>query len=88
MQTATKANTRTASVASGRTVNILAFGGDISSASKDMILGACHSLNRAARNVLLDFTGVDSIDSSGIANVIRMLLGDGLTGWLCKLSIG
>ena len=80
MQTATKVSTRTTSVASGRTVNILAFGGDISSASKDTILGAYHSLNGAARNVLLDFTGVDYINSSGIAIVIQMLLEAGQAG--------
>lgn len=74
MQTATKVNTRTASAAPDKTVSILAFEGDISSASKDAVLGAWHGLNGAAKHVLLDFTAVDYINSSGIAIIIQMLL--------------
>ncbi len=80
MQTATRVTQRTATAASGNTVSILAFGGDISSASKDAVLGAYHGLNEAASHVLLDFTGVDYINSSGIAIVIQMLLEAGKAG--------
>lgn len=80
MQTATKVNVRAAAGASGAPVTILAFAGDISSASKDAILGAYHGLNGAASHVLLDFTGVDYINSSGIAIIIQMLLEAGKGG--------
>jgi anti-sigma B factor antagonist len=55
-------------------VSVLVFAGDISSASKDGILTAYHGLNGASSNVLLDFTGVDYINSSGIAIIIQILL--------------
>lgn len=80
MQTATRINTRTVTAASGNTATVLAFGGDISSASKDAVLGAWHSLNGSASRVLLDFTAVDYINSSGIAIIIQMLLEAGRTG--------
>ncbi|HEX4007209.1 MAG TPA: STAS domain-containing protein [Acidobacteriaceae bacterium] len=79
MQVTTKVSERTASGASGGSVTILAFAGDISSASKDAILGAYHGLSGVTR-VLLDFTGVDYINSSGIAIIIQMLLEAGKAG--------
>ncbi|MGA7886146.1 MAG: STAS domain-containing protein [Acidobacteriaceae bacterium] len=80
MQTATRVTERTATAASGNTVTILAFGGDISSASKDTVLGAYHGLNGSISRILLDFTGVDYINSSGIAIIIQMLLEAGKAG--------
>src|ERR1700761_3598414 len=74
MQATTKVTQRTASAASGAAVTILAFSGDISSASKDAILGAYHGLDASVSKVLLDFTAVDYINSSGIAIIIQMLL--------------
>jgi anti-anti-sigma factor len=79
MQTATRVTQRAATGASGNSVVILAFGGDISSASKDTVLGAYHGLNGTA-SILLDFTGVDYINSSGIAIIIQMLLEAGKAG--------
>ncbi|MGB6134215.1 MAG: STAS domain-containing protein [Acidobacteriaceae bacterium] len=80
MQAATRVNIRNASAPSGSSVTVLAFGGDISSASKDAILGAYHGLGGQAHHVLLDFTGVDYINSSGIAIIIQMLLEAGKAG--------
>lgn len=74
MQTATKVSHRTASTASGKDVTVLSFSGDISSTSKDAVLGAYHHLNGSDAAVLLDFTGVDYINSSGIAIIIQMLM--------------
>ena len=74
MQATTKVSQHTATSASGGPVSVLAFAGDISSASKDAILAAYHGLNGASSNVLLDFTGVDYINSSGIAIIIQILL--------------
>jgi anti-sigma B factor antagonist len=74
MQTTTKITQRAAASASGNPVSVLAFSGDISSTSKDTILDAYHGLDGASSKVLLDFTGVDYINSTGIAIIIQMLL--------------
>jgi anti-anti-sigma factor len=74
MQATTKVTQRSATTPSGANVSVLAFSGDISSASKDSILTAYHGLDGAAAKVLLDFSGVDYINSSGIAIIIQMLL--------------
>ena len=74
MQAATKVTQRTAKGASGDPVSILAFVGDISSTSKDAILDGYKGLGAAAGKVLLDFGGVEYINSSGIAIIIQMLL--------------
>jgi anti-sigma B factor antagonist len=74
MQEATKITNRKATAVSGAAVSILAFSGDISSASKESILAAYHSVNGATPKILLDFTGIDYINSSGIAIIIQMLL--------------
>lgn len=74
MQTATKVIPRTAKTASGIPVTVLAFSGDISSTSKEAVLGAYHHLNGSDSAVLLDFTAVDYINSSGIAIIIQMLM--------------
>jgi anti-anti-sigma factor len=80
MQVTTKVSERKASTAAGSPVTILSFAGDISSASKDAMLGAWHGLNGGTSKILLDFTGVDYINSSGIAIVIQMLLEAQKTG--------
>ncbi len=56
-------------------VTILRFSGDISSASQDAVLGTFRRLpeTRSGR-LLLDFTKVDYINSSGIALVIQLLM--------------
>jgi anti-sigma B factor antagonist len=74
MQATTKVTHRTATAASGEAVAILAFSGDISSTSKDAILGAYEALDGVAGKILLGFTGVDYINSSGIAIIIQVLL--------------
>ena len=74
MQTDTKVSQRSAPAASGSSVSILAASGDISSTSKDVLMNTWHSLNGQASNVLLDFSSVDYINSSGIAIIIQILL--------------
>lgn len=74
MQAATKVAHRTATGASGDPVAILAFTGDISSTSKDAILDGYKDLGNVSKKVLLDFKGVDYINSSGIAIIIQLLL--------------
>jgi anti-sigma B factor antagonist len=74
MQATTKVTNRTSTGVSGSAITILSFSGDISSASKEAILAAYHGLDSAVSKVLLDFTGVEYINSSGIAIFIQMLL--------------
>ncbi len=74
MQVSTKVMQRAATAASGAAVVILAFAGDISSTSKDAILAAYRGLEASTSPLLLDFTAVDYINSSGIAIIIQMLL--------------
>jgi anti-anti-sigma regulatory factor len=74
MQAATTVNERRKTAASGRQVALLCFEGDISSASKDVMLDAYHGIDKSVARVLLDFTGVGYINSSGIAIIIQMLL--------------
>lgn len=79
MQTATKVVRREATAASGDDVAILAFSGDIASTSKEAMLQAYHGVG-AVKKVLLDFSGVDYINSSGIAIIIQMLLEERTAG--------
>jgi anti-sigma B factor antagonist len=58
---------------SGATVSVLRFIGDISSSSKDTVLGA-YGKTAKDRPVILDFSRVDYINSSGIALVIQMMM--------------
>lgn len=74
MQAATKVTERTATGASGASVTIFAFTGDISSTSKDAILDAYKGLPAAVQRMLLDFRNVEYINSSGIAIIIQLLL--------------
>jgi anti-anti-sigma factor len=59
----------------GYPVVILRYEGDIASTSKDAVLGAYEALPRdTTKLILLDFTKVDYINSSGIALVIQLLI--------------
>jgi len=56
-------------------VTVLRFEGDIASTSKEAVLGAYQALPKGTiKQVLLDFTKVDYINSSGIALVIQLLM--------------
>jgi len=79
MQAATKVARRNATAASGDDVAILAFSGDIASTSKEAMLQAYHAVG-PVKKVLLDFSGVDYINSSGIAIIIQMLLEERAAG--------
>jgi anti-anti-sigma factor len=74
MQDSTKITQRTATAASGNPVSIFSFDGDITSTAKDTILSTYHGLDGSASRLLLDFTAVEYINSSGIAIIIQMLL--------------
>ena len=75
MQSETKTRVDQHTSPAGHPVTVLRYEGDIASTSKDAVLGAYQSLpKQTAKNVLLDFTKVDYINSSGIALVIQMLI--------------
>ncbi len=75
MQTETKTRMDQLTSPAGHPVTILRFEGDIASTSKEAVLGIYQSLPKATTKIiLLDFTKVDYINSSGIALVIQMLI--------------
>ncbi|MGZ3317288.1 MAG: STAS domain-containing protein [Isosphaeraceae bacterium] len=75
MQSETKARVEQLTSPAGHNVTALRFEGDIASTSKDAVLGSYQALPKeTSRLVLLDFTKVDYINSSGIALVIQMLI--------------
>jgi anti-anti-sigma factor len=75
VQSETKARVDQLNSPAGDPVTALRFEGDISSTSKDAVLGSYQSLPKEkARLVVLDFTKVEYINSSGIALVIQMLI--------------
>jgi anti-anti-sigma factor len=78
VQAETKTTVDRTSGATGASISVLRFSGDISSTSKDSVLGAWQSVNDGP--VLLDFSKVDYINSSGIALIIQMLMEADKTG--------
>ena len=75
MQTETKARVDQLTSPAGHSVTVIRFEGDIASTSKDAVIGTYQSLSKeTAKIVLLDFTKVDYINSSGIALVIQLLM--------------
>ena len=75
MQTETKSRVDQITSPAGHPVAVIRFEGDIASTSKDAVLGTYQSLPKATTKlILLDFTKVDYINSSGIALVIQMLI--------------
>jgi anti-sigma B factor antagonist len=79
VQTETKTTTDRTSGPTGASITVLRFTGDISSTSKDSVLGAWQNVGGNGP-VLLDFTKVEYINSSGIALVIQMLMEADKTG--------
>ena len=72
MQAETKTTVDRIAGSNGSSIAVLRFTGDISSTSKDSVLGAWQSVSGGP--VLLDFTKVEYINSSGIALIIQMLI--------------
>jgi len=75
VQSETKSRVDQLTSPAGHSVTVLRFEGDIASTSKDAVLGAYQGLSKEnVKNILLDFTKVDYINSSGIALVIQLLM--------------
>jgi anti-sigma B factor antagonist len=79
VQTETRATIDRTSGPSGASIAVLRFSGDISSASKEPVLGAWQTV-AGSGPVLLDFSKVDYINSSGIALIIQILMEADKTG--------
>jgi anti-anti-sigma factor len=60
--------------ASGSPITVLRYSGDITSASKAAVLGTFQGLPAGTKRVVLDFSGVDYLNSSGIALVIQLMI--------------
>ncbi len=58
----------------GDSITVLRFSGDITSASQAAILGTYEGLSETVKRILLDFSKVEYLNSSGIALVIQMLI--------------
>jgi len=65
-------------------VIVLRFAGDITSASQAAVLGTYQGIAPSAKRILLDFSGVDYLNSSGIALVIQMLIAASKTGQIIQ----
>lgn len=53
---------------------VLRFEGDVTSASRDAVLGTYEKLAPETKEILLDFSKVQYLNSSGIALVIQLLM--------------
>lgn len=75
MQTDTKSRIDQLVSPAGHPVTVIRFEGDISSASKDAVVGAYQGLSKTTvKSILLDFTKTEYINSSGIALVIQVMM--------------
>ena len=75
MQAPNKVTQEKLTGASGKPVTGLRFVGDISSASKDAVVGTYEGLDKASnKQILLEFAKVEYLNSSGIALVIQVLM--------------
>jgi anti-sigma B factor antagonist len=75
VQTETKSRVDQLTSPAGHPVTVLRFEGDIASTSKDAVLGTYQGLAKETNKlILLDFSKVDYINSSGIALVIQLLM--------------
>jgi len=59
---------------SGTPITVLRFAGDITSASKAAVLGTYQGIPESIKRILLDFSRVECLNSSGIALVIQMMI--------------
>jgi anti-anti-sigma factor len=60
--------------ASGDPITVLRFSGDITSASQPAVMGTYEGLPDSVKRILLDFSKVEYLNSSGIALVIQMMI--------------
>jgi hypothetical protein len=64
----------------GVPITVLRYTGDITSASKAAVLDTYQGLALGTKRILLDFSGVDYLNSSGIALVIQLMIAASKSG--------
>ena len=75
MQSETKSRIDKITTPTGHPLAVLRLEGDIASTSREAVLGLYQTLPKEeTKTVLLDFTKVEYINSSGIAIVIQLLM--------------
>ncbi len=74
MEQGTKVKTEEVACGNGDPVTVLRFSGDVTSASQAAVLGTYQGLGEKVRRILLDFTKVEYLNSSGIALIIQMMI--------------
>ena len=75
VQSETKSRVEQITSPAGNPVTVLRFEGDIASTSKEAVLGTYQALPKnEVKRIVLDFTKVDYINSSGIALIIQLLI--------------
>lgn len=62
------------SCGSSQPVTVLRFKGDITSTSQAAVLGTYQGLPDSVKKILIDFSHVEYLNSSGIALVIQMMI--------------
>ena len=73
MQSETKSRVDQITSPAGQPITVLRYEGDIASTSKAAVLGTYQALPKSeVKLILLDFTKVDYINSSGIAVIIQL----------------
>jgi anti-anti-sigma factor len=87
MQTDTRVKVDQRQDAQGRPVTVLHFSGDISSTSREAVLGTYSGLAQQEHpRIILDFSKVEYLNSSGIALVIQVLIDAGKAGQTIHIS--
>jgi len=75
MPAVTKSKVEQPQGAGGKAITVLRFEGDITSASKEAVLGTYQGLAKdTVKCILLDFTKVEYLNSSGIALIIQLMM--------------
>lgn len=69
---------------SGAPITVIRFAGDITSVSQAAVLGTYQHLPESAKRILLDFSKVEYLNSSGIALVIQMMIAASKHGQIIK----
>ena len=70
----TKVKVEEVACAPGAPITVIRFTGDITSTSQAAVTGTYEGLPESARRILLDFSKVEYLNSSGIALVIQMMI--------------
>ena len=65
---------------SGAPITVIRYAGDITSTSKAAVLDTFQGLPAGTKRIILDFSGVDYLNSSGIALVIQMMIAANKSG--------